>query len=292
MYYKMLKLPAIIKSLLIYLLIVFIFAGSGFTQNKNPEDPWFFLHLTDPQFGMFEKNEGFEKETILYEKAVAEVNRLSPDFVVITGDFVHNQHSLEQIEEFKRITAKIDPEIPVYYSPGNHDVGKHPTRESLRKYTERYGKDRFSFEHKGTFFIGFNTSLIKSNMPKEEKKQYKWLRTKLKKGQKADHIILFCHYPFFNHTIEEPEKNSNLGPESRQKYLPLFDHYNVKAVFSGHYHNNAFATYGKTQLVTTSAVGKPLGAAPSGMRVVKMYKDRIEHEYFGLDELPDYITYD
>jgi serine/threonine-protein phosphatase CPPED1 len=59
---------------------------------------------------MFENNEGFEKETLLYEKAVAEVNRLRPDFVVITGDFTHNRHSIEQMEEFMRITAKIQPE--------------------------------------------------------------------------------------------------------------------------------------------------------------------------------------
>jgi len=291
MNYKMLKLRGVMKISIINLLMICIVTGVGFAQNKTPDAPWFFMHLTDPQFGMFEQNEGFEKETILYEKAVAEVNRLRPDFVVITGDFVHSQHSLEQVEEFMRITATIDPEIPVYYSPGNHDIGKHPTSESLKKYTERFGKDRFSFEHKGTFFIGFNTSLIKSNMPKEEKKQYKWLRSRLKKGQRADHIILFCHYPFFNQALDEPERNSNLAPESRQKYLPLFDKYNVRAVFSGHYHNNALATYGNVELITTSAVGKPLGAAPSGLRVVRIYKDRMEHEYFGLDQLPDSITF-
>ncbi len=57
-------------------------------------------------------------------------------------------------------------------------------------------------------------------------------------------------------------------------------------VFSGHYHNNALNIFGRVELVTTSAVGKPLGNAPSGMRIVKIYSDRIEHEYYGLDELP------
>lgn len=292
MNYKMLKLPAIIKSSIIILLMISILAAKGFTQNRKPQDPWFFIQLTDPQFGMFEKNEEFVKETLLYEKAVAEVNRLRPDFVVITGDFTHDQHSIEQIEEFMRITATIHPEIPVYYSPGNHDIGLNPDKQSLRKYTERFGKDRFSFQHKGSLFIGFNTSLIKSDLPKEEQKQYKWLKSKLKKGRKTNHIILFCHYPFFNKNIEEPETYSNLAPESRQKYLSVFDAQKVTAVFSGHYHNNALATYKNIQLVTTSAVGKPLGDAPSGIRVVKIYKDRIEHEYFGLDELPDSVSFD
>ena len=65
----------------------------------------------------------------------------------------------------------------------------------------------------------------------------------------------------------------------------------VDAVFSGHYHNNSLTTYGKIQLVTTSALGKPLGSAPSGMRIVKVYVDRINHEYFGLEELPDSVNF-
>lgn len=47
-------------------------------QEKGSDTPWFFIQLSDPQFGMFEKNEGFAKETVLYEKAVAEINRLKP----------------------------------------------------------------------------------------------------------------------------------------------------------------------------------------------------------------------
>jgi serine/threonine-protein phosphatase CPPED1 len=43
--------------------------------------------------------------------------------------------------------------------------------------------------------------------------------------------------------------------------------------------------------VITSAAGKPLGDAPSGMRVVKVFSDRITHEYFGFDEVPDSIVF-
>jgi 3',5'-cyclic AMP phosphodiesterase CpdA len=93
----------------------------------------------------------------------------------------------------------------VYYSPGNHDIGMNPDKQSLKKYTERFGKDRFSFHHKGSLFIGFNTSLIKSDMPKEEQKQYKWLQSNLKKGRKSNHIILFCHYPFFIKILMNPK---------------------------------------------------------------------------------------
>ena len=75
------------------ILLLCILHTISIAQVKNQNDPWFFIQITDPQFGMFTKNEGFEKETILYEKAVDKINKLKPDFVVITGDFVHSQKS-------------------------------------------------------------------------------------------------------------------------------------------------------------------------------------------------------
>lgn len=273
------------------LFLILILAGTVFAQKKTSNEPWFFIQLTDPQFGMFDKNASFEKETVLYEKAVAKINSLNPDFVVITGDFVNDQNDVAQIEEFKRITAKIKPSIPVYYSPGNHDIGLVPSPESLEKYKKNYGSVRFSFKHKGSSFIGFNTGLIKAKLEKPEQEQFKWLSKKLRKSRNSQHILLFTHYPFFNKTVDEPTAYSNIDKEYREKYLNLFRNSNVAAVFSGHHHNNGYATYGNVQLVTTSALGKPLGAAPSGFRIVKVYNNKIEHEFYGLDELPDSVVF-
>jgi Icc-related predicted phosphoesterase len=128
-------------------------------------------------------------------------------------------------------------------------------------------------------------------MVKPEQNQYKWLTKKLKESQGASHIILFCHYPFFNKNVDEPTAYSNIDIGFRKKYLDLFDSHKVEALFSGHYHNNSFSIYGNLELVTTSALGKPLGKAPSGMRIVKIYSNKIEHEYYGLDELPDSIQF-
>jgi serine/threonine-protein phosphatase CPPED1 len=280
------------KKSIIILAIISIIAGNALAQKNIPDAPWFFIQITDTQLGMFENNVGFEKETVLYEKAVAKINILNPDFLVVTGDFVQDSNSASQIIEFRRITAKINPKIPVYYTPGNHDLGQNPDVTSIRKYKKNYGHDRFSFEHKGSSFIGFNSSLIKARLAKPEQKQFNWLTQKLKKSQEALQIILFCHYPFFNKTVDEPTAYSNIDLGLREKYLGLFKYNKVNAIFSGHYHNNSLSTYGNLQLVTTSALGKPLGKAPSGMRIVKIYGDRIEHEYYGLEELPDTVKFD
>lgn len=261
-------------------------------QKKDHDNPYFFIQITDPQFGMFENNNGFEKETVLYKKAVKEINRLKPDFVLITGDLVNNQRDILQIAEFKQLTAEIDSKIPVYLIPGNHDIGNVPDSQSINSFIKNYGYDKISFKHKGSRFIGFNSSIIKNNTPYFEQEQYEWLEKILKKSKKATHIILFCHYPFMIKTFDEPENYSNIGNEGRQKYLDLFADNKVDAVFSGHLHNNAITSYREIQLVISSAIGKPLGNAPSGLRIVKVYKDKIEHNYYGLDEIPDSIKFE
>ena len=205
---------------------------------------------------------------------------------------MNDPKSQSQIAEFKKITAQISPEIPVYLTPGNHDVGQEPDKQSIDSYIKNYGYDRFSFNHKGSLFIGFNSSIIKNNLPELEQQQFKWLKKKLKGSKRASHTILFCHYPFFIQKIEEPETYSNISPEKRNKYLALFVENNVEALFSGHLHKNNTSEFGGIHWVSTSAVGKPLSKDPSGIRIVKIYNDKIEDNYYGLDESPDVVTYD
>ena len=38
-------------------------------------------------------------------------------------------------------------------------------------------------------------------------------------------------------------------------------------------------------MVTSAAVGYPLGDDPSGFRTVRVYGDRIEHDYHALDRV-------
>ena len=57
-----------------------------------PNTPFFFIQFSDPQLGALARvgsatlEEGMAQEVALFEEAIAEVNRLRPDFVVITGD--------------------------------------------------------------------------------------------------------------------------------------------------------------------------------------------------------------
>ena len=42
-------------------------------------------------------------------------------------------------------------------------------------------------------------------------------------------------------------------------------------------------------MVISGPVGFPLADDPSGLRIVKVYDDRVEHEYFGMDDVPMYV---
>jgi len=245
----------------------------------NAQKYFQFVQLTDPQMGMISKNQNCDAENKLFQQAVNEVNKLKPDFVVITGDFVNNRTDSNQIKSFQKIKAMIDKRIPVYLIPGNHDVGQKPTDETMSFYFKNYETDRFSLTHKGYKFIGINSGLINSGL-EQENAQLEWLKKELK-GKKPK--IIFTHHPFFIADINEKDKYENIPFAKRMEYMELFKAHGVRKIFAGHYHNNALATYENIEMITTSAVGKPLGKAKSGFRIVSVSKNSIEHKYVELE---------
>jgi len=266
-----------------FILILFIFYSCS--VHRGQDTTFTFIQITDPQFGFFSDNKGSQEETVLYEKAVSKINEIDPAFVVITGDLVNDKSNKAQWDEFRRINSLLDKDIKVYLTPGNHDIGQNPEKKDIDLYKTMFGYDRFSFEYGKCRFIGFNSSLIKAGTPGLEDEQFEWLRNELAAASGSRLIMLFCHYPFFIRDPQEPENYSNIQPESRMKYLKLFSEYGVDAVLSGHLHNNASGKYGGTEFITTSAVGRPLANAPSGLRIIMISGEVISHEYFALDSI-------
>jgi 3',5'-cyclic AMP phosphodiesterase CpdA len=139
---------------LFIIFFVFIFTGSG------QEQPCYFIMLADPQFGMYELDKGFSRETANYEFTVAAINRLKPAFVIVLGDLVNKSGDKGQIDEFLRISRKIDPSILIHFVAGNHDVGYEPTPEMLDFYRQNIGPDYYSFRSGPIYGIVLNSALI------------------------------------------------------------------------------------------------------------------------------------
>lgn len=275
------------------ILFVVLLLTAGSAIARTGPKPFFFIQMADTQFGMFTNNQGFEKETALFEKAISEANQLKPAFVVICGDLINKPGDPEQRKELLRIAAKLDKYIPLHLVSGNHDVGGEPTPESLALYRKTIGKDLYSFEHNGTIGIVLNSTVI--HHPDLALKAYDdqlaWLRKELTRARAKNpaHIFIFQHHSYFLEKPDEADQYFNIPLERRRVYLELFKEYGVRAVFSGHYHRNAYGTDESLEMITTGPVGRPLGTDPSGFRIVTVYPDHMEHVYYGMDAMPDSV---
>jgi serine/threonine-protein phosphatase CPPED1 len=262
--------------------------------HARPEtEPFFFIQMSDPQFGFITANADFTQETINFEKAVAAANRLRPAFVVVTGDLTHRQGDAAQIAEYRRIAAKLDRSIPLYNVAGNHDVSLPMSDSSLAAYRRIYGPDYYEFDAGRVHGIVINSSLIKDTTiaTAQTNAQTSWFRRAITARRDTSRVtIVFQHHPWFLMRSDEPDQYYNLPLGARRTYLDLFARNGITHVFAGHYHRNALAVDGALEMVTTGPVGKPMGADSSGIRVVFVDGTRVTHRYYPLDSIPTHVA--
>lgn len=278
------------KSLVVILIAILMLTACSSQKNLNS---FFFLQMADTQFGFFTDNKDFQRETLNFEKAIAQANRLRPEFVVVCGDLVNKPGDNEQIHEYKRIASTLNPSMPIYNVAGNHDVGNIPTPQSLAAYREDFGPDYYAFEKGDLFAIVVNSSLMKDpdSARHEAAAQDEWLKATLKRAHamKNKRIIVFMHHSLFLESQDEKDQYFNFATPKRMRYLNLFKDNGVQYIFAGHYHRNALGRAGHLEMVTTGPVGRPLGSDPSGFRIVTVERDAIRHAYFSLDSIPKVI---
>ena len=269
-------------------MLALLSAGRVLSQDT---DGYFFAVLADPQFGAFTADADFAQETANYEFAIANLNRLKPAFVVVCGDLINLPGDPAQRDEYLRITAKLDPSIPVYAVSGNHDVGNEPTPETLAEYREHFGPDYYSFEQPDIVGIVLNTSLVAApeQVQAEAAAQEAWLRRELERAQSsgARHVLVFQHHSWFLEDPDEPTQYFNIPIEPRAHYLAMLKNAGVSHVFAGHYHRNAYANDEELEMITSGPVGRPAGEDPSGIRIVHVTAEGISHDYYPLGMIPN-----
>ena len=272
---------------LIAVAVVFLWIPAAATQERTE----FFIQLADPQFGASSQDKDFAQETANYEFAVANVNRLRPAFVVICGDLINKTGDKKQADEYFRITSKIDRSIPVHAVAGNHDVGNEPTPATLKAYRARFGQDYYSFRHGRLYGIVLDSSIISApgKVRAEADAQEAWLKDELARARAADarHIVIFQHHSWFLEKPDEPSQYFNVPIDTRRRYLDVLKSSGVRYVFAGHYHRNSYGRDGDLEMITSGPVGRPLGADPSGLRIVTVKDDLLEHTYFGMGLVPN-----
>ena len=247
------------------------------------------IQVSDPQMGFYHGNRDMEYETEMLIRTVEAINRIQPDAVVFTGDYVHNPLDSLQWKELLRITSAIHPSIRLMYLPGNHDVLRNKGAVDMTPYLTHLGADRFSLCINNVLLTGLNSNYVKDEThdPSKEREQLNWLKRSLKKKKRNQVSLVFDHHPFFLQQIDEPEGYSTIAPEKRLTYFSLFKKYGVGFVFSGHLHDNAETSYDNIQMVTTSATGRQLGKAESGVRVIIVRQGEVSHRYYPIGDIPN-----
>lgn len=266
-------------------------------HERTWQQPYFFMQLADTQYGMFTGNRGFDQEAALAQQAVEHINRLRPRFVIVCGDLTNAtpEHARyrEQVAQYHQDFSQVDPEIPLVCVCGNHDIGNRPTPGSIASYRENFGDDYFAFWVGGVCNVVLNSSVLKdpTGAPDVLAAQQTWLQQQLRNARaaKARHILLFQHHPLFLETEDEPDRYFNIPLERRLPLLDQLKQADVRAVFAGHYHRNAYGRAGAMEMITTGPVGRPLGKDPSGFRIVSVYETNLQHQYYGLDDVPEKI---
>ncbi len=258
------------------------------TQPSQWHGPFFFIQLSDTQLGMQSQTEDVTPEAAKLSRAVDDINRLKPAFVIITGDLTQRVGDPRQIAAFRGLIGRIRPSIPVHLVAGNHDVGDVPTEASLAAYRRTFGPDWYAFNYGGCHFVVYDTEIIchPEHVPGEMARQLAWLKKDLASpaAQQAVQVFAFGHHPLFTGQAEEPDGHNNIPLARRGIYVQLFAKADLTAVFCGHIHHNAVADSHGVLCIATGPIAVPLGLDPPGLRVVKVYATRMQHEYLSLDQ--------
>lgn len=163
----------------------------------------------------------------VFKEILNKVELLKPGIVLHAGDMIHGytyntDAAKKQWVSFKKQISVLS--APFYGAPGNHDV---TTKESQPAYVDAWGKERlyYSFSKENCHFIMLNTFLdqVIDSIPRQE---LDWLKQDLQTAaSKGENIFITMHSPF------------QLGEKGKfVRFHDLIKNYNVKGVFTGHYH--------------------------------------------------------
>ncbi len=185
-------------------------------------------------------------------EAAQHTNRVAasqdPRFVVLGGDLAYENGRdgavfLQFLKNYS--TQLIDSQgrlIPLLACIGNHEVdgGYGKTRKEAPYFYSVFD-GLFNETSYATLDFGDYLSLVlldSNHTTPIEGAQTSWLEQKLKEREELPHLLVFYHvpsYPSFR-TYDLEAAESGTGHESRQHWVPLFERYNVDAVFEHHDH--------------------------------------------------------
>ena len=212
------------------------------------------LHVRDAT------NDSQVRAHLRLHQAIADVNATKVDLVLVAGDLTEHGRP-DELRSFRDHMYAF--EAPVWYVPGNHDVGNKiiPNKKDkepvsawrVRFYESRLGPSFFARTHAGVRVVGLNSPIFGSGFP-QETKMWAFLERELARPADQPTIVLL-HFPPFSKKADEPGGEYwNLEPEPRRRLLELLKKAGVKTVLSGHLHRELINRHDGILFLTTQPV--------------------------------------
>lgn len=194
------------------------------------------------------------------DRAIAAVNAANVDLVLLAGDLTENG-TRREFSDLRKALSSL--KAPVWFVPGNHDLGgklmpgktnkNEVSRQRVRNFERALGPTWFVREHAGVRVVGVNGSILGSGFP-EEGAMWAGLSNALSAAASTPTLMLI-HYPPFTEKPDEPGGVYwNVEPGPRKRLLGLVQTGKVGAVLSGHLHREILRREDGRLYVTTPPV--------------------------------------
>ncbi|MFT3699654.1 MAG: metallophosphoesterase [Kofleriaceae bacterium] len=231
-------------------------------STKEGDDHWEGEFATAPPNGKDvpfsfvvygDSRNGVEQHRRVIERVAQEV----PDFVLGTGDMVDEGFRQDQWQQFFDIEGRLLRDNVYFPALGNHDrQGRGRTADTYRAYfsvpenggdTERY----YAFTYASARFLVLDSNAYSFALTD----QTAWIERELiaaRQDPTVKHVFVVMHHPPFSISLH----GGNI--DLRDRWTPLFEKYQVSAVFSGHDHVYERADHDGIRYFVSGGGGAPL----------------------------------
>ena len=208
--------------------------------------PFSFAVLGDTRYGMAP-----------HRRVVERMAQEVPDFILGTGDMVDDGSRQDQWQEFFDVENGLLRNNVYFPAVGNHDrQGRGRTADTYRAYfsvpengneSERY----YAFSYATSRFLILDSNIYSFALTD----QTAWLERELiaaRQDSDIRHIFVVMHHPPFSISLHGGAR------DLRDRWTPLFQQYQVSAVFSGHDHVYTRAENEGVRYFVSGGGGAPL----------------------------------
>jgi predicted phosphodiesterase len=195
-----------------------------------------------------------EAQPGVWERVWNEFAKTNPAFALSVGDVIQGLDDSAAETQWRGLLATLAPfrKIPIYFTPGNHDVWNEASADLYRKHTAH--PLHYSFDYGGAHFTVLDNSRSDA-LPSGE---MEFLEADLAAHAKAPAKFIVTHRPSW--IMDAPLRNTAAPLHQLAK------RYGVRWILAGHVH----------QLIHTDLDGVTYFAAPSAgghLRLSKKYED-------------------